>query len=441
MPGVVIQGFFIGGGMCQRSAGPSIRQAPARPGPPPALGPRSNALPPGAPVQPFGAQGSVTLDPAAIGLAQGGGRPLPGAILAKMEAAFGADFSAVRVHIGPQPGRIGALAFTTGNDIYFANGQFQPDTVRGQRLIGHELAHVIQQRQGRVHGAAQGVTVVQDRLLEAEADRMGWRAAVHRAGTIQRATSHAGGSASPLKVVQRTKRKAGAMLAPVGPVVVPVVPLVAPARRMVRVQRGAVLSTNGYFTRTTGPCGGMRYVARFTLRIPQNISNDGFILQRITRTFRVRLTTAAADMAAGAIDTYVALNPGSAAHATETTYWEVWPVVAGVIGHNGDDEFTICSFVDATPAPHLDTTKGSYEIRGSATYYACTAGERATFIAGLANPAQCAGILASTTNNPAAALLPAWTTSNTLDRQVTSTWDSTDNGAGAVIQDTTIATA
>ena len=96
-----------------------------------------------------------------------------------MEAALGADFSAVRVHVGPQADRIGAVAFTLGTDIYFAPGRFQPNTPQGQQLLGHELAHVVQQRQGRMRApAGGGIAVVQDRTLEWEADRLGQRAAV-----------------------------------------------------------------------------------------------------------------------------------------------------------------------------------------------------------------------------------------------------------------------
>jgi hypothetical protein len=95
-----------------------------------------------------------------------------------MERTLGADFSNVRVHVGPQPGRIGALAFTSGSDIFFAPGQYQPQTATGLRLIGHELAHVLQQRAGRVRNPSpSGVAVIQDRLLEAEADRAAHRAA------------------------------------------------------------------------------------------------------------------------------------------------------------------------------------------------------------------------------------------------------------------------
>ncbi|WP_430424691.1 DUF4157 domain-containing protein [Phenylobacterium sp.] len=114
-------------------------------------------------------------------------------MLAKMEAAFGADFSGVRVHVGPQASRIGAVAFTMGDDVYFAPGKFQPDSAQGQQLIGHELAHVIQQRQGRVRAPGSGVAVVQDRMLEAEADRLGMRAAAMRprrpSATVQRAAA------------------------------------------------------------------------------------------------------------------------------------------------------------------------------------------------------------------------------------------------------------
>jgi hypothetical protein len=95
-----------------------------------------------------------------------------------MEAAFRADFSAVRIHEGPQAGRIGAIAFTAGSHIYFAPGRFQPHSSAGQQLLGHELAHVLQQRSGRVTNPfTNGVAVVQNPALEAEAERLGHIAA------------------------------------------------------------------------------------------------------------------------------------------------------------------------------------------------------------------------------------------------------------------------
>ena len=110
----------------------------------------------------------------------GGGQPLPGAVRQKMESFFGTSFADVRVHVGPQASAIGALAFTQGSNLYFAQGQYNPHTPQGQQILGHELTHVVQQRAGRVSNPfGSGVAVVQDRSLEAEADRMGTRAAAH----------------------------------------------------------------------------------------------------------------------------------------------------------------------------------------------------------------------------------------------------------------------
>lgn len=141
------------------------------------------------------------------------GRPLPPAVQRKMEVFFGTDFSDVRIHEGPQAQQIGALAFTMGNDLYFAPGQYMPHLSHGKRLLGHELAHVVQQREGRVHNPfGGGVAVVQDRYLEMEAEQMGIRAAtfqwhqasdrssinpyygaLHRSGTVQRMVVKVGG--------------------------------------------------------------------------------------------------------------------------------------------------------------------------------------------------------------------------------------------------------
>jgi hypothetical protein len=108
-----------------------------------------------------------------------GGQPLPEAIQKKMESFFSADFSDVRVHVGQEASSIGALAFTHGSNIYFAPGLYSPGTPQGQQLLGHELTHVVQQRAGRVRNPfGSGVAVVQDPLMEAEAERMGLRAAM-----------------------------------------------------------------------------------------------------------------------------------------------------------------------------------------------------------------------------------------------------------------------
>lgn len=108
-----------------------------------------------------------------------GGQPIPDQVRAKMETAFGMDFSDVRVHVGQEASAIGAIAYTWGTNIHFAPGQYNPHTIQGQKLLGHELWHVVQQKSGRVSNPfGSGVAVVQDHALEAEADRMGVKAAM-----------------------------------------------------------------------------------------------------------------------------------------------------------------------------------------------------------------------------------------------------------------------
>jgi hypothetical protein len=95
-----------------------------------------------------------------------------------MEAAFQTDFSDVRIHEGAHAAELGALAFTRGRDIHFAPGQYQPHTPAGQELLGHELAHVVQQSQGRVAGVqTKNGAINAAPALEREADELGRRAA------------------------------------------------------------------------------------------------------------------------------------------------------------------------------------------------------------------------------------------------------------------------
>lgn len=159
--------------------------------------------------------GAIAL-PDSVRLPVGGGLPLPDGLRTQMETFFKTDFSSVRVHVGPQAPAIGALAFTTGNSIFFAPGQYQPATVQGRMLLGHELAHVVQQRSGRVrnpHGS--GIAIVQDGALEAEADRLGRQAALscppaHGTGgrSVQAAMGGPGRHPRGTPVVQRMQHNA-----------------------------------------------------------------------------------------------------------------------------------------------------------------------------------------------------------------------------------------
>jgi pyrrolidone-carboxylate peptidase len=74
------------------------------------------------------------------------GRPLERSLRERLEPRFGADFSGVRVHTdSPSARDVSALAYTVGRDVVFAPGQYAPGTAQGDRLIAHELTHVVQQ--------------------------------------------------------------------------------------------------------------------------------------------------------------------------------------------------------------------------------------------------------------------------------------------------------
>ncbi|MEO1296416.1 MAG: DUF4157 domain-containing protein [Cyanobacteria bacterium J06636_16] len=118
------------------------------------------------------------VNPADFQRPEGSGSALPAPIQQKMETAFGTSFTDVRIHETPKAQSIGAAAYTQGNHIYFAPGQYDPSSIGGQSLLGHELTHVVQQRAGRVAAPGSGgVPINADPSLEAEADRLGAQAA------------------------------------------------------------------------------------------------------------------------------------------------------------------------------------------------------------------------------------------------------------------------
>ncbi len=81
--------------------------------------------------------------------AKSGGQPLQSQLRTKMENAMGANFSGVKVHTDNQADQLNrsvqARAFTTGKDVFFKKGEYNPGTKGGQELIAHELTHVVQQ--------------------------------------------------------------------------------------------------------------------------------------------------------------------------------------------------------------------------------------------------------------------------------------------------------
>ncbi|WP_316632452.1 DUF4157 domain-containing protein [uncultured Flavobacterium sp.] len=80
---------------------------------------------------------------------KGGGSPLSGKVKTEMESGIGADFSNVRIHNDSTAvqmnQQLGAQAFATGNNIYFNQGKYNPNSQDGKHLLAHELTHTVQQ--------------------------------------------------------------------------------------------------------------------------------------------------------------------------------------------------------------------------------------------------------------------------------------------------------
>ncbi len=110
-----------------------------------------------------------------INMACSSAQPLDESVRAPMEQVFGADFSGVRIHTDANADVLNqslqARAFTTGEDIFFRSGEYRPDVSSGQRLLAHELTHVVQQ-QGSVQTDRESVGRVDD-AFEQKAAQVG----------------------------------------------------------------------------------------------------------------------------------------------------------------------------------------------------------------------------------------------------------------------------
>jgi hypothetical protein len=99
----------------------------------------------------------------AVQSAKAGGQPLPEATRAPMESAFGADFSGVKIHTDGQADTLNrslsARAFTTGQDVFFRQGEYNPGSSGGQELLAHELTHVVQQSGNTAQRVIRRVTI------------------------------------------------------------------------------------------------------------------------------------------------------------------------------------------------------------------------------------------------------------------------------------------
>src|SRR5215469_2968044 len=136
----------------QMTSGQAVR-APGAAGPPPVIRRLSGID--GGPVD-AGVQQAVQA-------ARGGGQSLPGGLRSSMEQALGADFGGVRVHTDAQADHLNralrARAFTTGQDLFFRRGEYDPSSAGGQEVLAHELTHVVQQGSTVTAGAIQRMKI------------------------------------------------------------------------------------------------------------------------------------------------------------------------------------------------------------------------------------------------------------------------------------------
>lgn len=96
---------------------------------------------------------------------KGSGSPMDKGVRTEMESKFGSDFSNVNIHTNTNAVQmsqdLGAQAFTSGNDVYFNKGKYNPNTKEGKHLLAHELTHTVQQT-----GAKQKTPTIQKSTLE-----------------------------------------------------------------------------------------------------------------------------------------------------------------------------------------------------------------------------------------------------------------------------------
>ena len=119
---------------------------------------------------------------AAVSTAAGtSGEALPGDVKGKFESSLGTDLSDVRVHANGASAdaadAVGARAYTVGQDVHFAGGEYDPGSAAGQHLLAHEVAHTVQQSGGMSAGPQTKLEVStpgdsHEQEAEAAADQM-----------------------------------------------------------------------------------------------------------------------------------------------------------------------------------------------------------------------------------------------------------------------------
>lgn len=105
------------------------------------------------------------------------GQPLEAKTRAFMEPRFGQDFSKVRIHTGSRAAEsalaVQARAYTVGKDIVFGAAQYAPGTAPGNKLLAHELTHVVQQGGMQTNSSSALRVGRPDSLPEQQAEQLG----------------------------------------------------------------------------------------------------------------------------------------------------------------------------------------------------------------------------------------------------------------------------
>jgi len=124
------------------------------------------------------------------------GRPLEAETRTRVEPRFGYDFGEVRVHADTRAAEsaraVNALAYTVGRDVVFGAGQYAPHTAGGERLMAHELTHVIQQ--GGQAPTALGIAPAHDEFE-------------HEASTVAQGLNYGGFHAGPMSASPALQRQ------------------------------------------------------------------------------------------------------------------------------------------------------------------------------------------------------------------------------------------
>ena len=128
---------------------------------------------------------------------------LPDAMREKMENAFGADLSAVKLYESQAVDDAGANAVAQGSNIAFAPGMLDFTSYSGQALLGHEISHVVSQARGEVTGSG----FLNDHALEARADREGAMAAAGQTVAVPDAAMSPVSAASASGPMQAGKKE------------------------------------------------------------------------------------------------------------------------------------------------------------------------------------------------------------------------------------------